>query len=497
MSDITPDNISSFQRRVVLFPEAIIVLDLKGTIIRVDRQTLHIFGWDNEQEVISRNFVEFSVEEDKQNIQTALQKILADGSVLNIQYLALKKDGSMLRVSVSGSLFHDSQGNPQEIICILHDITPHLSELEQVKEAQRQLSEAQQIAHFGSWEWDIPTNKFHWTDEMYKLFGLTPQSEVNNDSLMAYVIEEDREKVKNFIQQSLTVGKSVLDFRVVHPENNSTQWFHARSKTFYDTSHKPLRMVGTIHDITHDKEIDQVKTQFLSMASHQMRGPLTTINWNAEMLLQQQAQGLTQSQSKYIQELYNASKRIVQLTNDLLTVSELELGRMPFKPEKLSLIKIVKRVLEDYTHTIAEKKINLKENYSADLPDIVADLFLLKTVIHELIANAVNYTPPEGTITINVSADSSRTNTFLLTVSDTGYGIPKAEQEKIFTKMFRATNAKVKVMGGTGLGLYIVKLILKLSGGEIWFTSEENKGSTFSITLPFEPENMDSAIKIP
>src|SRR5258708_27586005 len=107
------------------------------------------------------------------------------------------------------------------------------------------------------------------------------------------------------------------------------------------------------------------------------------------MLLQQQSEGLSDTQKKYIQELYNASKRIVLLTNDLLTVSELELGRMPFKPEKLSLSKIAKRVLEDYERIIAEKKINFKEIYSGDLPEIVTDLFLLKTIFHQLIANAV------------------------------------------------------------------------------------------------------------
>src|SRR5258708_479478 len=215
------------------------------------------------------------------------------------------------------------------------------------------------------------------------------------------------------------------------------------------------------------------------------------------MLLQQQSEGLSDTQKKYIQELYNASKRTVQLTNDLLTVSELELGRMPFKPEKLSLPKIAKRVLEDYEHMIAEKKLYLKEVYSSDLPEIETDLFLLKTLIHELIANALNYTPPQGTVTISISVDPARTNTFSMVINDTGYGIPHEEQDKIFSKMYRATNAKANVMGGTGLGLYIVKLILKLTGGEIWFTSEENKGSTFTVALPFVPKNMDSAIKIP
>lgn len=478
-------------------PEAIIVLDLNGSITKADRQSLSMFGWNNEQEVIGQRVFDFIATTDKLNVEQAFHKILADGNITDVQCGVLKKDGSQMRISANGSLFVDSQGNPKEIVVVVHDLSSQASAIEQLKEAERQHSEAQQIAHFGSWEWDIPSDTFLWTDEMFRLFGLTPQSvQVNNDALIAHVHEEDKENVRNFVKQVLEVGSGVLDFRYVNPENGSIQWFHSRSKTFYDNEHKPLRMVGTVHDVTHEKEIDQVKTQFLSLASHQMRGPLTTINWHAEMLLQQGTGNLTENQKKYITELYSASKQIVQMTNDLLTVSELELGRMPFKQEKLSLPKVIKRVLEDYEHTIIEKKIKFKEIYSGDLPDIETDFYLLKTVFNQLISNAVIYTPPEGTITLNVSVDPQRTNTFLIVISDTGYGIPKDQQEKVFSKMFRATNAKEKVMRGTGLGLYIVKLILKLTGGEIWFSSEVDKGSTFNISMPFVPKHIDQAVQM-
>ena len=496
MNDTPADILPNFKRRVVLFPEAVFVVNTNAIITRVDRQTFTMFGWANEQEIIGKSFYDLIAEDGIENVKSAFQKILVDKNIYGLQCNAKRKDGSYLRISANGPVFTDSQGVPQEIIIVVHDITPHLSELEQVREAERQLSEAQQIAHFGSWEWDIVLNKFRWTDEMYRLFSLSPQAEVNNDSLMAYVLEEDREKVRNFLSQSTADGSSVVDFRFVDPQSSAIRWFHSRSNTFYDANHKPLRMVGTVHDVTHEKELDQVKTQFLSLASHQMRGPLTAINWNAEILMQQQGTNLTDAQKKYIQELYDASKQIVRTTNDLLTVSELELDRMPFKPEKLSLPKIAKRVLEDYDRLIAEKKINFKEVYSGDLPDVETDMYLLKTIFNQLISNAVNYTPPEGTVTLSISVDPQRTNTFLISIADSGYGIPKDQQEKIFSKMFRANNAKVKVMRGTGLGLYIVKLILKLNGGEIWFTSEENKGSTFNIALPFVPKPQQNAVKI-
>jgi PAS domain S-box-containing protein len=501
MSDSPQDIESHYQKLQKLtdnsLPEAIVVVDLNAVITKADKQTLKMFGWDNEQEVVGQKVFDFVTENDRQAVEQAFHKILADGSVTNIQCTAIKKDRSELRISANGSLFVDSQGSPKEVVVVVHDISSQASAIEQLKEAERQHSEAQQIAHFGSWEWDITSNTFLWTDEMFRLFGITPQSvQVNNDLLIAHVHQEDKENVKNFINQSLEEGSGVLDFRYVNPDNGTTQWFHTRSKTFYDEDHKPLRMVGTVHDVTHEKELDQVKTQFLSLASHQMRGPLTTINWQAEMLLQQQTDNLTENQKKYIQELYAASKQIVQVTNDLLTVSELELGRMPFKQEKLSLPKIIKRVLEDYDHKIAEKKIRFKEVYNGDFPEIETDFFLVKTIFNELISNAVTYTPPEGTITLTVSIDPQRTNTFLVSIADTGYGIPKDQQEKVFSKMFRATNAKEKVMRGTGLGLYIVKLIMKLMGGEIWFTSELDKGSTFYVTLPFVPKHIEQAVQM-
>ena len=500
MSD-APQNPESHYERLqnlsALSSEAIIVLDLHGTITKADKKTLQIFGWENEQEVVGRKAVDFVAENDRENISQGFQKILVDGNITDLQCNIIKKDGTNLRVSANGSLFSDSQGNPQEVVAVLHDISSQGSLIEQLKEAERQHSEAQQIAHVGSWEWDIIANAFTWTDEMYRLFALTPQSvQVNNDVMLSRVHEEDKENVKNFIKESLEEGSSILDFRFVNPDNGTILWLHGRSKTFYDNEHKPLRMVGTVHDVTYEKEIDRVKTQFLSLASHQMRGPLTAINWNAEILMQQQTDNLTDLQRKYIKELYNASKQIVGTTNDLLTVSELELDRMPFKPEKLSLPKVAKRVLEDYDHTIAEKKINFKEIYSGDLPEIETDLYLLKSIFHQLISNAVNYTPSEGTITMNISVDQQRTNTFLIVINDTGYGIPKDQQDKVFSKMFRATNAKAKVMQGTGLGLYIVKLILQLNGGEIWFTSEENKGTTFSVAIPFVPKPQKNAVKI-
>jgi PAS domain S-box-containing protein len=338
--------------------------------------------------------------------------------------------------------------------------------------------------------------------QMPFLFGWQHKQDIIGKRVFDFIIEQDKQFVQVALQKATTGSpvsgllvsamKSDGTFIKVAVEGSLLTDKNGSSKEIVCVIHDvsvQLRVGRELHDKPHEDEVDKVKTQFLSLASHQMRGPLTTINWHAEMLLKQQSKGLTEMQKKYISELYNASKQIVQLTNNLLTVSELELGTMPFNSEKLSLQKIAKRVLENYEQQITANKLNMKEVYSGDLPDIQIDLYLLKMIFHVLIANAIVYSVPEGSISLNISLDPQKTNTVLITVKDTGCGIPKDQQGKIFTKLFRATNAKAKVMGGSGLGLYMIKLILAHSGGEIWFSSEENKGSTFTVALPLVPKS--------
>ncbi|MGH2637707.1 MAG: PAS domain-containing protein, partial [Rhabdochlamydiaceae bacterium] len=174
MSDTAQGIESHYQKLQKLsdsnLPEAIIVLDLNASITKTDRKSLEMFGWSSEQEVVGRRVFDFVAENDRENVQTAFQKILADGNIAGVQCSVLKKDGSQMRISANGSLFVDSQGNPKEIVVVVHDISSQISAIEQLKEAERQHSEAQQIAHFGSWEWDIPSDTFLWTDEMFRLF---------------------------------------------------------------------------------------------------------------------------------------------------------------------------------------------------------------------------------------------------------------------------------------------------------------------------------------
>lgn len=246
--------------------------------------------------------------------------------------------------------------------------------------------------------------------------------------------------------------------------------------------------VKTFTDATKIKDIDQAKTEFVSLAAHQLRTPLSAIGWYSEMLLSGDAGELNELQKKYLQQIYDGNARMVNMVKSFLNVSRIELGTMTLDLELVDLRKLVDDVAEEQEQKIEQKKINLSLNYQRDLPAIVIDPKRIRMVIENLLSNAIKYTEERGKVEITISSGQENKN-ILFKISDTGFGIPENAKPKIFGKLFRAENAVEKATEGTGLGLYIVKSIINESMGQIWFESLENKGTTFFVSLPIDPNN--------
>lgn len=261
------------------------------------------------------------------------------------------------------------------------------------------------------------------------------------------------------------------------------------------------RFLGTIivfRDITNEKQIDQAKTEFVSLASHQLRTPLSAVNWYGEMLLAGDGGPLNTEQRRYAQEIYAANNRMIQLVNALLNVSRIELGTFSVQPQELSPLAILRSVMDELKPTIDEKKLRFTEAHDENLTT-AADPILLRAIFQNLLTNAVKYTPEQGTITVRlyrlsenqiIHTTSVPEGSIIFSVADTGYGIPRNQSDKIFTKLFRADNVRTQDTQGTGLGLYIIKSICKAAGGDVWFSSEENVGTTFYYSIP--PEGMQT-----
>jgi len=242
-----------------------------------------------------------------------------------------------------------------------------------------------------------------------------------------------------------------------------------------------IYFVGVERDITKEKQIDQAKSEFVSLASHQLGTPLAAINWYAEMVLDGDAGEVNEKQKKFVQEIYNGSQRMGSLVKALLNVSRIELGTFAINPEPTDFVEIAKDLVKEMKHNIELKKINLDERYDKNLSKIQADPNLIRIVIQNLLSNAIKYTPENGLVSLVIDKKDPYIE---IVVSDNGYGIPETQKDKIFTKLFRADNIREKDTEGTGLGLYIVKSIIDQSGGKVWFESEENKGTKFFVQLP-------------
>ena len=228
------------------------------------------------------------------------------------------------------------------------------------------------------------------------------------------------------------------------------------------------------------QELDQAKTEFVGLASHQLRTPLTAVAWYTEMLLKKDAGQLNKKQEDYLGEIYAGNQRMIDLVDDLLNTSRIDMGTLNIKPELVNLVEVMESTLNEFSSQTSQKNISIEKKFSRNLPRVLLDPDHLGIVFQNIISNAVKYTPPKGKITVEIKRQNSH---ILVKIADNGWGIPATQQKKIFTKLFRADNVRKKDTEGTGLGLYIARAIVKKSGGKIWFESKENKGTTFYITL--------------
>ena len=233
----------------------------------------------------------------------------------------------------------------------------------------------------------------------------------------------------------------------------------------------------TLHDVTTFKELDRIKSEFVSAVSHDLRSPLTAILGYVELL--DRVGPLNEKQRAFVQRVQASVSSITELINDLLDLGRIEAG-LDDRKIQLSLVEVIQYSIENFQGQVREKKLTLKVDIPSDLPSIYGDSVRLRQVLDNLLGNAIRYTPEGGKIAVRARAEKDQV---ILQVSDTGVGIPAGDLPHIFEKFYRASNV-VEQVSGSGLGLAIVKSIVENHGGRIWVDSVEGEGTTFTIVLP-------------
>jgi signal transduction histidine kinase len=229
------------------------------------------------------------------------------------------------------------------------------------------------------------------------------------------------------------------------------------------------------------RKMDQTKDDFISMASHQLRTPLTSVKGYVSMVLDGDVGALNRKQRDYLNQVFVSSQRMSYLISDLLNVSRLRTGKFIIDRNPCNLANVIHEEVSQLVETAKARELELIYRQPEHFPTLMLDEMKMRQVIMNFIDNAIYYTPSGGSITVTLTESS---HSIEFTVTDTGIGVPRAEQHHLFSKFFRAQNARVARPDGTGLGLFMAKKVVTAQGGAIIFKSREGKGSTFGFTMP-------------
>ena len=246
--------------------------------------------------------------------------------------------------------------------------------------------------------------------------------------------------------------------------------------------------VVVLHDITELRRLERVRRDFVANVSHEFRTPLTAIQGFAETLLAG-AMDDPQNRERFLEIIVEHSRRLARLTEDLLKLSKMDADRLELEIRRVSVSQLIESCIETAQHRATEKEISISVQPTSRLPDIAGDRRRLAEVLQNLLDNALQYTLSRGEIVVSAEARDAEV---LFTVADTGIGIPKADQSRIFERFYRVDAARSPELGGTGLGLSIAKHIVEVHSGRIWVDSEIGRGSQFHFTIPIFAAERDA-----
>ncbi len=253
---------------------------------------------------------------------------------------------------------------------------------------------------------------------------------------------------------------------------------------------KTIGVITVYKDISQQIAIDRAKDEFVSIASHELRTPLSTIAWSIEQLVEDERK-LSNPQIKSLNRIYSQTQRIIKLTNDLLDATKMELGVFPYKLEEINPLDIASDAIIDLSSQIELKKIKFKTHFGKGINAYKTYSNALYMILHNLLSNAIKFTPKGGKISLSITKEEKE---IIFQVSDSGLGIPKTAQDKIFQKAYRAGNVKGK-FEGSGFGLYITKATIDRLGGSITVKSVKNKETVFTVILPLTQNNEESRLR--
>jgi len=517
--DLTPQHeaLQLFERLFLQspFPVALTAVE-NNRITRVNDAFLNKLGYSKD-EVIGKTNSELNLflNPDQQTI--AASEILRCGHISDQRLEVRKKDGTIITGLFSGELI-TNQGETY-FLTIMVDITDIVKLEVALRKSELELKEAQLMAKVGRWDYDHHENKLTWGESIYDILELErDRFEGTFQDFLDIVHPDDREIVNRAWMISLENKKPYAVEHRLFRKDGSTKWVNVNCKTEFDPSGRPLHSIGTVQDLTERKEYEialinskyqiealnnqlkerlveiertnQAKSNFLSNVSHELRTPLTAIIGLSELLQKQYYGTLNDKQSEYVADVLMSSRHLLNLINEILDLTKIESGKTI-----LEILEVpVKELIESSLLLVRENAAANKIRLQLEIPQamtvlkVPVDKQRLIQVMVNLLSNAVKFTQPGGRVIVKAEKlqDDLR-----VSITDTGIGISREHQEKIFEPFYQIQTKNKSKTPGTGLGLSISREIIELHGGSIWVESDGSNGSRFSFTIPLKKVKRD------
>ena len=491
----------------VFLPLAFCTINPLDIILGINQAFQDLTGY-KEMEIIGGSIEVLFTE--KKKISNFVSKLSEEKERITKEFTLLRRDKKEIPVSVSGLARRDEENNFLGYFLTLSDVTEtkkFQEELERkVAEKTREL-ENSRTALMNMLE-DVEEARKKAEAERDKtqtiVANLTDGLVVFDKNSIVSLVNlqtEDFFKVKS----KDIIGKSIADLNEIPGINLLENLLGAEIKGAYrkelitkegltlEVSAIPLisgaEKLGALvilHDISREKTIEKIKTEFVSITAHQLRTPLSSIKWTLRMLLDGDLGEITDEQREFIEKTYTSNEKMISLINDLLDVTRIEEGRYLYRPVLGDIEEILQSMLASYNDLAKARRLRIDFKKSdKKMSKVMVDVEKIRLAIQNLLENAIRYTPVGGTITVSLKRDKKEV---IISIKDSGVGIPKDQRERVFSKFFRATNVVKMETEGSGLGLFITKNIIEAHGGRIWFESEEGKGANFFFTIPIKEE---------
>ncbi|MDM8568317.1 MASE3 domain-containing protein [Thiotrichales bacterium HSG1] len=399
-----------------------------------------------------------------------------------------------------------------EAIIVTCFIRPYELLFLELKKSEKSLTDAQRIAKVGNWNWDITNDTISWSDEVYRIFGFQPQQIMATyEQFLNSVHPDDRRSINNAVKYALTKKKKYnIEHRIVL-HDKSERIVHERGEVVFDKHDNPIKMIGTIHDITTRKKVEKelakakitaeeaskYKSEFLANMSHEIRTPMNAIIGFSGLLLngnqkRNDKDKLSFKDISQIQKINTSAKNLLIVINDILDFSKIEAGKLDLETINFDLKLITNNLTAILQEDSKKKGIDLTISYGANVPFYFkGDPGRLNQILLNFTSNAIKFTNDGGVVVqISMEEEVGIKVKLKFMVIDTGIGISQDKQDRLFNAFTQADVSTTRKYGGTGLGLAISKKLVGLMDGEIGFNSELGEGSTFWFTVIFEKGNI-------